>query len=188
MKTLFKSEEFMNKLVSTYLMSNRDNTELHIAASRLLLDVMPGLETTIVFQETDGLVRRLLHWAEFCEDPLRSYATGLLAGAMELQDVADKFKEANGTLVPLMLTRLHKLKCDYEKENQENTSSHSHEDNQRHFGIFGQEPKQSPEKKVSAESPTGSHSGGDNPRRRVRAVPHGTKRASNRRATAGASP
>lgn len=47
----------------------------------------------------DGLVRRLLHWAEFCEDPLRSYATGLLAGAMELQDVADKFKEANGTLV-----------------------------------------------------------------------------------------
>lgn len=33
-------------------MSNRDNTELHIAASRLLLDVMPGLETTIVFQET----------------------------------------------------------------------------------------------------------------------------------------
>lgn len=33
-------------------MSNRDNTELHVAASRLLLDVMPGLETTIVFQET----------------------------------------------------------------------------------------------------------------------------------------
>lgn len=163
MKTLFKSEEFMNKLVSTYLMSNRDNTELHVAASRLLLDVMPGLETTIVFQETDGLVRRLLHWAEFCEDPLRSYATGLLAGAMELQDVADKFKEANGTLVPLMLTRLHKLKCDYEKENQENTSSNSQEDNQRHFGIFGQEPKQSPEKKVPSESSTGSHSGGENP-------------------------
>lgn len=62
-----------------------------------------------------------------------------------------------------MLTRLHKLKCDYEKENQENTSSHSHEDNQRHFGIFGQEPKQSPEKKVSSESPTGSHSRGENP-------------------------
>lgn len=40
------------QLVSTYLMSNRDNTELHVAASRLLLDVMPGLETTIVFQET----------------------------------------------------------------------------------------------------------------------------------------
>lgn len=47
----------------------------------------------------DGLVRRLLHWAEFCDDPLRSYATGLLAGAMELQDVADKFKEANATMV-----------------------------------------------------------------------------------------
>lgn len=62
-----------------------------------------------------------------------------------------------------MLTRLHKLKCDYEKENQENTSSHSHEDNQRHFGIFGQEPKQSPEKKVSSESLTGSHSRGENP-------------------------
>ena len=36
---------------------------------------------------------------EFCDDPLRSYATGLLAGAMELQDVADKFKEANATMV-----------------------------------------------------------------------------------------
>lgn len=62
-----------------------------------------------------------------------------------------------------MLTRLHKLKCDYEKENQENTSSNSQEDNQRHFGIFGQEPKQSSEKKVPSESSTGSHSGGENP-------------------------
>lgn len=46
-------------------MSNRDNTELHIAASRLLLDVMPGLETTIVFQET---VRRLYatYWKSVC--------------------------------------------------------------------------------------------------------------------------
>nr|XP_022300005.1 DDB1- and CUL4-associated factor 1-like isoform X2 [Crassostrea virginica] len=173
MKTLFKNEDFMNKLVSTYLMSsNRDQTELHIAASRLLLDVLPGLETTIVFQETDGLVRRLLHWAEFCDDPLRSYATGLLAGAMELQDVADKFKEANATMVPLMLTRLHKLKCDYEKANQE--CSFTQEDNQRHFGIFSQEEKQSspvksdksdkPDNRVSSESSQGNHSGGsDNP-------------------------
>lgn len=53
------------QLVSTYLMSNRDNTELHIAASRLLLDVMPGLETTIVFQET---VRCLYvtYWKSVC--------------------------------------------------------------------------------------------------------------------------
>ncbi|XP_062610768.1 DDB1- and CUL4-associated factor 1-like [Saccostrea cucullata] len=150
MKTLFKNEDFMSKLISTYLISsNRDQTDLHIAASRLLLDVMPGLETTTVFQETDGLVRRLFHWAEVCEDPLRSYATGLLAGAMELNDVADKFKDSNSHLVPMLLTRLHKLKCDYEKENEENTAV---DDNQRHFGVFAKETERSPEKKISSES------------------------------------
>ena len=71
-----------------------------------------------------------------------------------------------------MLTRLHKLKCDYEKANQE--SFFTQEDNQRHFGIFSQEEKQSspvksdksdkPDKRVSSESSQGNHSGGsDNP-------------------------
>ena len=32
-------------------MSSRDNRELHTLSCRLLLDVMPGLETSVVFQE-----------------------------------------------------------------------------------------------------------------------------------------
>ena len=47
----------------------------------------------------DGLVRRLIHWAEHAENPLRAYATGLLAGAMEIQDIAANFKENNTVLV-----------------------------------------------------------------------------------------
>ncbi|XP_055999036.1 DDB1- and CUL4-associated factor 1-like isoform X3 [Ostrea edulis] len=149
MRTLSKNDDFMNTLTSNYLMSsNRDLTELHVAASRLLLDVMPALETAIVFQDTDGLERRLLHWAESCDDPLRSYATGLLARAMELQEIADKFKESNSTLVPLMLNRLHNLKREYEKENEENTSQ---DYDRRHFRIFAAESEMSPEKRVASE-------------------------------------
>ena len=41
----------MFQLVSSYLMDNRDNVPLLTVACRLLLDVMPGLETTVVYQE-----------------------------------------------------------------------------------------------------------------------------------------
>ena len=47
----------------------------------------------------DGLVVRLLTWAREAEEPLRSYATGLLGGAMDIQDVAHAHKEANVHLV-----------------------------------------------------------------------------------------
>ena len=38
------------KLVNTYVMSSREIT-LNTAACRLLLNIMPGLETAVVFQE-----------------------------------------------------------------------------------------------------------------------------------------
>lgn len=44
-------------------------------------------------------MERLYYWAEFAEEPLRSYATGLLSGAMELNDVAVKFREESLHLV-----------------------------------------------------------------------------------------
>jgi hypothetical protein len=44
-------------------------------------------------------VEQLFKWAEKADEPLRTYATGLLAGAMELQDVAANFKEKNSALV-----------------------------------------------------------------------------------------
>ena len=51
----------------------------------------------LVFQET--LVKKLVEWAEKEESPLCFYATGLLAGAMEIQDLAANFKDNNATLV-----------------------------------------------------------------------------------------
>ncbi|KAL3852286.1 hypothetical protein ACJMK2_015948 [Sinanodonta woodiana] len=145
-KTLFKNEDFMNKLVSEYLMSSREQLELQITACRLLLDVLPGLETSVIFQDTEGILTRLFRWAESAEDPLRSYATGLLAGAMELQDVASNFKENNATLVPVMLKRLHELQAQTERETEEKQQAkkgaanrdeqEEEDDDTRYFSMF----------------------------------------------------
>lgn len=107
LKVLFKNDDFMNKLVNNYVL-HRENRDLNIVACRLLLDICPGLETSVVFQDTEGLVQRLFNWAENAPNPLQSYATGLLAAAMEVQDIAANFREQNGHLVPLMLQRLRK--------------------------------------------------------------------------------
>lgn len=49
------------------------------------------------FQE--GIVERLFKWAQEAEQPLRIFATGLLAGAMENQDIAANYREENSVLV-----------------------------------------------------------------------------------------
>lgn len=59
LKVLFRKDNFMSKLVSDYLrdsyytrlgITGRDVDQLNIVACRLMLDVMPGLETSVVFQ------------------------------------------------------------------------------------------------------------------------------------------
>lgn len=73
---------------------------------------MPGLETSAVFQvEFDSLIHRLYNWAENSEEPLSSYATGLLAAAMEVQDIAVGFREQNTRMITIMLKRLHELQA-----------------------------------------------------------------------------
>lgn len=57
----------------------------------------------------DHLVQRLIKWSTNSVEPLQSYATGLLAAAMELPDIATKFREQNLKLVPLLLQRLRQL-------------------------------------------------------------------------------
>uniref|UniRef100_A0A8B9L5M4 DDB1- and CUL4-associated factor 1 n=1 Tax=Astyanax mexicanus TaxID=7994 RepID=A0A8B9L5M4_ASTMX len=108
LKILFKNDDFMNALVNSYAMTSRE-VSLNTSACRLLLNIMPGLETAVVFQEKEGIVERLFKWAREAEDPLRIYATGLLAGAMENQDIAANYREENSVLVPLMLQRLREL-------------------------------------------------------------------------------
>lgn len=140
LKLLFRKDHFMTRvsplrchyfdcsdvnisfqLVNDYLRDNfftrqsiqKSSYDLNVAACRLILVIMPGLETSAVFQvEFDNLIHRLYSWAENSEEPLRSYATGLLAAAMEVQDIAIGFREQNSRLVTIMLKRLHTLQAE----------------------------------------------------------------------------
>lgn len=56
------------------------------------------------------MVTRLFELARNAKEPLKSYATGLLAAAMEVQDIAIEFKDQNVNLVPIMLKRLKDLR------------------------------------------------------------------------------
>ena len=108
------------QLVNDYLRDNyftrqniqKSSYELNILALRLILVIMPGLETTAVFQvEFDNLINRIYGWAEDSIEPLQSYATGLLAAAMEVTDIAITFRDMNTRLVPKMIKRLHMLQA-----------------------------------------------------------------------------
>lgn len=59
----------------------------------------PCLLTLCVCSTQEGIVERLFKWAQEAEQPLRIYATGLLAGAMENQDIAANYREENSVLV-----------------------------------------------------------------------------------------
>ncbi|XP_052843160.1 LOW QUALITY PROTEIN: protein mahjong [Drosophila gunungcola] len=119
LKLLFRRDTFMGKLLNDYLRENyfsrqnvsRSSLELNILACRLILEIMPGMETSAVFQtaEGDGTINRIYSWAEDSIEPLQSYATGLLAEAMEVSDIAINFRDQNMRLVPKMIKRLHML-------------------------------------------------------------------------------
>jgi len=119
--------------------NGRDVRKLNIAACRLMLDILPGLETSAVFQpDMEGLIHRLFSWAEKSIEPLQSYSTGLLAAAMEVQDIATGFRDQNAKMVPLMLQRLHKL----QQKAYEDRQQKAHEDHQKNirpFAHFGQD-------------------------------------------------
>ncbi|BES99825.1 LisH [Nesidiocoris tenuis] len=131
LKVLFRKEQFMNKLVNDYMRDNyysrlgiqRDVRKLNIAACRLMLDITPGLETSAVFEmpTNDALIQRLFAWAENSVEPLQTYATGLLAAAMDVQEIAVVFREQNLRLVPLMLKRLRAFQLEFNAENKNKT-------------------------------------------------------------------
>ncbi|KAL4655686.1 protein VPRBP-like [Arapaima gigas] len=128
LKILFKNDNFTNALLNTYVMTSRE-LSLNTAACRLLQNIMPGLETAAIFQEKEGVVEKLFEWAQGAEQPLRIYATGLLAGAMENQDIAANYREENSQLVPLMLRRLREL---YDKEAQSSPECKQSSPNKMH--------------------------------------------------------
>ncbi|XP_011866253.1 PREDICTED: protein mahjong [Vollenhovia emeryi] len=148
LKVLFRKDNFMTKLINDYLrdtywsragITGRDVRKLNVAACRLMLDILPGLETSAVFQpDMEGLIHRLFSWAEKSMEPLQSYSTGLLAAAMEVQDIATGFRDQNAKMVPLMLQRLYKL----QQKAHEDRQQKAHEDyqkNVRPFAHIGQD-------------------------------------------------
>ncbi|GFS09654.1 protein VPRBP [Elysia marginata] len=151
MKIIFKNDDFMNTIVGSYLLdgSYRDGGPLFTASCRVLLDLLPGLETSVPFRETEGVVERLYHWAEHAAEPLKSYATGLLSGAMELNDVAVKFREESMHLVPVMLQRLHTLVSQHTEEAEKPNISEGGQGDRagkspRHFAAVAAESSKSP--------------------------------------------
>ncbi|XP_034557902.1 DDB1- and CUL4-associated factor 1-like isoform X3 [Notolabrus celidotus] len=108
LKMVFSNDDFTNALLDTYIMTSRE-LSLNTAACRVLLNIMPGLETSVVFQDKEGLIDTLFTWAREAERPLCVYSTGLLARAMSDQEVAVNNREKNAQLVPLMIQRLHEL-------------------------------------------------------------------------------
>lgn len=118
LRALFKKDNFVTKLVNHYLRENyfsslgltQDSTDLNTAACRLLLDLLYGLDIPQVFNESETTVMRLFSWAEKGPEPLRTYAIGLLAAAMDIPEIAASFRDYNTHLVPIMLKRLWELK------------------------------------------------------------------------------
>lgn len=47
----------------------------------------------------EGIVENLFKWAREADQPLRTYSTGLLGGAMENQDIAANYRDENSQLV-----------------------------------------------------------------------------------------
>ncbi|XP_070545766.1 DDB1- and CUL4-associated factor 1-like [Ptychodera flava] len=137
LRVLFKNDSFMNRLINSYILTSRD-AEVNTAACRLLLDILPGLETSITYQETEGLILQFFTWARDAQEPLRSYSTGLLASAMEIQEIAGNYREENAVLVPIMLQRLKELKAASAISTPDNGSTDSKSETEdRPFSCFG---------------------------------------------------
>ena len=85
---------------------SKSSFDLNVATCRIVLDILPGLQKEVLYS-TEGLVKRLYGWVRDPDvpEPLKSYATGLLGEAMELQEVATdaENRERNTTLVPLLI-------------------------------------------------------------------------------------
>ncbi|EFO23215.2 hypothetical protein LOAG_05271 [Loa loa] len=119
LKVISRYEEFMNKLLVSYLMS-RDDIELNIASARLLLNLVPGLDSSVL-SEPEGLIPQLYRWAESDATNcyLRAYSFGLLAAALDVTSVASTLKIENSALIPIALRRLKDLFERMEKEKRE---------------------------------------------------------------------
>ena len=120
---------------------DQSSFSLNVAACRVVLDSLPGLEVAVL-NETDGLVTQLYKWISAKHEPLTSYAIGLLALAMELNEVATdaEIREKNSKLVPELLTKLKEMQ---EVADQERIGV-AGERFKRPFALFSKSPNKVP--------------------------------------------
>ena len=95
------------------------------------------------------MILQLYKWISREQEPLSSYATGLLAVAMELSEVATEaeIREKNSTLVPEVLVRLRELQNQAEKERDQARSERF----KRPFALFSKSPIKNP-RRLSTEA------------------------------------
>eukprot|EP00092_Neocalanus_flemingeri_P098180 GFUD01125193.1.p1 GENE.GFUD01125193.1~~GFUD01125193.1.p1 ORF type:complete len:1498 (-),score=483.98 GFUD01125193.1:148-4641(-) len=155
LKAYFKKESLVQEVFNHYMKENyftragldQSSFNLNVSACRLVLDILPGLEIGVL-NDTDGLISQLYKWVSGKLEPLCSYATGLLAVAMELNEVATEaeIREKNSKLVPEMLARLRELQDEAEKERDQARSDRF----KRPFALFSKSPLKNP-RRLSAE-------------------------------------
>jgi 3'-phosphoadenosine 5'-phosphosulfate sulfotransferase (PAPS reductase)/FAD synthetase len=122
-------QSFVNKLTVSYLLA-RDNTERNILASRLILNLFPGIDAATVFavgaankckneiyqlfKDTESLFPQLYRWAENSESrELRAYSIAML-GAMAMRaEHVHQYRQNNITLIPIALQRLRELHVNF---------------------------------------------------------------------------
>ncbi len=123
---------------------------LNVSALRLTLNILPGLENRVLV-ETEGLLGRLYSWAESPEEeePLRSYATGVLGAAMEMSEaVTDpENRERNNRLVPNLLARLRKCQAEGQEEQEKSRTAFK-----RPFSVFAAPSSASASASVSSSN------------------------------------
>ncbi|CAK8675992.1 unnamed protein product [Clavelina lepadiformis] len=116
LKALTRQEDFLDAVVNTYLKSRSRSTthpdtgllrpSTAEATARLLLTIMPGLDSQSIFTNSSDILPLLYDWAKNGSETLRTYATGILASAAEHQEVNSQHTSENATLVPILLKRL----------------------------------------------------------------------------------
>uniref|UniRef100_A0A672Z7Y7 DDB1- and CUL4-associated factor 1 n=1 Tax=Sphaeramia orbicularis TaxID=375764 RepID=A0A672Z7Y7_9TELE len=94
---IYGNDDLTNALLDTYIMASRDMI-LNTAACRLLQNIIPGLETTVIFQEKVHLT----HW-HFIQNHLLYYNQAV--------------KRNHENWVPVMIRRLRELQCEEAQSN-----------------------------------------------------------------------
>lgn len=105
--SLTKTHDLVDKLTSTTYIHTTTNQKNHsavtLATTRFLLAALPGLELHTVFKEKEWLIKLLFEWTANADEPLRTYSTGLLVGAIEPQKTSN---EEHIRIISILLKRL----------------------------------------------------------------------------------